>query len=138
MSFFSATLDSLRRDHQLTQFALAVKVSLTQGQISSYLSERTRPDKDTLTRLAQAFGKDGTQLVVAFLRDEIPEPFQNAISIDTAEKQASKRDAPAQRYLRLGPSVRAVIDEAIYLSSHSHQFLATLESIVELARPDEL
>ena len=49
-------LKELRSDRNLTQEQVAAQLNVTRQTISSYESGRTRPDVDTLARLAQLYG----------------------------------------------------------------------------------
>ena len=59
----SQNLKDLRRLSGLTQEQVAQRVGLTRQAISSYESGRTQPDLDTLSRLAEVYGAELTDVL---------------------------------------------------------------------------
>jgi transcriptional regulator with XRE-family HTH domain len=136
MSYFSAALDALIREHKLTQAELALRVGVKQSQISNYLAERNRPDPETVARFAAAFEKGGTRLVADYLKDQVPEAYLSKVSIALNDGAKPASTDPA-RYQRLRPAARKIVDEIIDRAEKSPQFLAHLESMLKLIRLNE-
>jgi transcriptional regulator with XRE-family HTH domain len=123
VSYFSAALDSLMREGDLTQTALSKLSGVHQGQLSQYLRDDFRPTPDALKRLCQSFGSAGSRLAIAFLRDEIPEAYQGQIEV-------IDRGAPAE------PSESKEYREFTGFNSELQQFL--LDAARECERRPEV
>ena len=59
----SNNLKRLRRERNLTQEQVAERLGVTRQAVSGYESDRTRPDVDTLMRLAEIYGTDLNNLL---------------------------------------------------------------------------
>lgn len=63
MTKISETLRQLRTERGMTQEEVAQQVGLTRQAVSGYESGRTRPDLDTLQRLADIYGVELTDII---------------------------------------------------------------------------
>lgn len=134
MSFFSIALDSLIHERQLTQGQLAEISGINQAQISRYLTASARPDTEYLGRLCAAFNADGTSLLIAFLRDEIPPALCDALEIRPASKKSRDDSARHTPYDRLPRKVRTLLDEIATACERDPRIFAAIESTMSLVR----
>jgi transcriptional regulator with XRE-family HTH domain len=132
VSYFSAALDSLMREHNLTQAELSRNASVHQGQLSRYLSDEARPDRDGLARLCNVFKSDGPRLAVAFLRDELPEAL--ADKVELREKRPSKAAKPAttDAFASASPALRKFLEDAARVCERRPEVLRALESVLDI------
>jgi transcriptional regulator with XRE-family HTH domain len=136
VSFFSDALDSLMREKSFTQLALSRRASVHQGQLSQYLNGQGRPEMAGLERLCDAFGAEGVTLLVAYLRDEVPEKFRNEVEIRTRKKvpPAKESIAFAESLDQLPPRIRDLLEDAARACERRPELIAALESTIALTR----
>lgn len=137
MSYFSAALEAIIRSKNITQSELAKKASVHQGQLSRYLSEDVRPDSEALRRLSDALGQDGPDLVVAFLRDLIPDSLRGLILISMNRTATPQDAARPDAFNRLSVREQELIHRLAGEFEKSPEFVTVIEATLNLLRSRE-
>ncbi len=132
MGAFSSSLDSLMRDHQITQVALSKSTAISQSQISRYLAADTVPDWDSLAALAKHFGNDGVHLIIAYLREITPPHLLNQVSITASDKSSKVPDEAPSAIAKLPRRTQAVFERLAELCVRKPQWVNAIESMMEL------
>ena len=131
MSFFSTALDRLLPEHDLSPADLARKADVPANYISRYRSG-IRADPEALEKIAGAFGKDGPELVVAWLRDAVPESFLSQIQVNVAK---GSREQPPNPWDQLSPRERRLFEELAKRCHENPKVRPLLEQVLEFSRP---
>ena len=124
------------REKDFTQLALARLASVNQGQVSLYLKGGGRPEAEGLQKLCDAFGPEGVALLVAYLRDEVPEKMRQEVEIRARKKapQAKESVAFAERLERLPRRLRDLLEDAARECEGRPELITALESTIALIR----
>ncbi len=120
MSFFAAALDRTLPEHGMSQADLARKTDIAPSLISRYLAG-TRPEAEAVEKIAAALGHDGPQIVVAWVRDAIPESYRSLIHVEALKTRggsARVREDEASPWDLLDKQERAVFEK---LRERCHQ-----------------
>ncbi|MEA3212276.1 MAG: hypothetical protein QOE70_5333 [Chthoniobacter sp.] len=136
MSYFSAALDALMRENEFTQLGLSRHAGVHQGQLSQYLQGLRWPEAEGLERLCTAFGADGVSLLVAYLRDQIPESLRDKVEISPRQKGAKEKPGFMATYERLPRRIRELLEDAARECERRPAVVAALESTLALTRPE--
>lgn len=137
MSYFSATLDGLIHHYGLTQKALAESATVSQVMISKYINAEARPEVAVLERICNVFDADGAKLLVAFLRDEVPEAYERLVSIEPRERSARLKEDGPSILDRLTPKARKAIEAVARECERRPEMVAVIESVLAITRPQD-
>ena len=126
MSFFSAALDRLLPEHDMSPADLARKTDIPANYISRYRAG-TRAEPEPLEKIARAFGDDGADLILAWLRDSVPDSYRTRISI-TATR--SVREEPPNPWERLSAGERKVFEQLVRRVQENPKLLPLLQQVI--------
>lgn len=89
VSLFSEELALAKQRLALTQVALGELAGVPQNRISQYLRDEHRPERETVSKLAKGLRKKDPKtamdLMLAYVRDAIPEDWQKRIDVTARE-----------------------------------------------------
>jgi len=134
MSFFSVTLDRLLPEHDLSPADLARETKIAPSLISRYRSG-VRPEAEALEKIADAFGDDGLELIVAWLRDSIPERFRHQIALSAAGEAGRTREKPPTAWERLNARERRLFESLAQLCQENSRITPLLEQVLNYSQP---
>lgn len=132
MNYFGHKLTELLDSNGLSQMDLARKISMTGSQISRYSRGESEPEIDSLGKIVEQFDrKDRAQLLVAYLRNRIPQAVHHLVDIDvksTTVTVAIESDLPKSE------SLQEFRDAINYLLNNSSASKTTREAIIALVQ----
>jgi transcriptional regulator with XRE-family HTH domain len=131
-SYFSATLGDLMQEQDVNQEDVSERSDISQGLLSSYLNNQSRPKQEGLTRLCKAFGTGGTRLAIAFLRDEVPPHLKNKIQISQKGGKGVEASASTLDLKEMPPKVRKFLEDAARVCEQRPKVLDALQRLLDL------
>lgn len=131
-SHFSATLGDLMQEQDVKQDEVSKNSDISQGLLSSYLNNQSRPKQEGLTRLCKAFGTDGTRLAIAYLRDEVPPHLKNKIQISQKGGKGGETSTEVLDLKGMSPKLRKFLEDAARVCEQRPKVLEALKQLLDL------
>lgn len=135
MSFFSDALDRLLPEHDMSAAELARKSEVAPNYISRYRAGG-RPEADALEKIADAFGSDGSELVVAWLRDSVPDKYRRRVSLAAQTESSVRQETTPAPWQQLGVRDQRLFEQLVERCLQNPKMLPLIRQILSTTAAD--
>jgi transcriptional regulator with XRE-family HTH domain len=132
MSHFSHQLGVALSRLSVTRASLATQSGVPYASLTNYALDRRRPDTQAMAQLCQALPRhEAADLLLARLRDELPEAFADLVAITPADPITALEEPAALYDAVLDPKLRAALDAIARAAVKTHEWR---DLVLDLAR----